>query len=90
MTVDVRCQEDDGSGVAVVVTDEGPGLPPADLPRVGDRFWRARSTSAEPGSGLGMSIATTLLERHGGALRVEAAPDGGLRVSLLVPAERQA
>jgi signal transduction histidine kinase len=33
-----------------------------------------------------MSIATTLLERHGGGLRVESAPDGGLRVSLLVPA----
>ena len=88
VTVDVRCHE--GDGVAVVVTDEGPGVAPDDLPRVGDRFWRARSTSAEPGSGLGVSIATTLLERHGGALRVEAAPDGGLRVSLLVPAERPA
>ena len=87
VTVDVRCHPDDRDGVAVVVTDEGPGLAPDDLSRVGDRFWRARSTSAEPGSGLGMSIATTLLERHGGALRVEAAPDGGLRVSLLVPAD---
>jgi signal transduction histidine kinase len=87
VTVDVRCHAGDRDGVAVVVTDEGPGLAPDDLSRVGDRFWRARSTSAEPGSGLGMSIATTLLERHGGALRVEAAPDGGLRVSLLVPAD---
>jgi signal transduction histidine kinase len=73
-------------GVMVVVTDEGPGLAPDELSRVGDRFWRARSTSGEPGSGLGMSIATTLLERHGGGLRVEPGADGGLRVSLLVPA----
>ena len=86
VTVDVRRLDGDRPGVAVVVTDEGPGLAPADLHRVGDRFWRAPSTSGEPGSGLGMSIATTLLERHGGGLRVEPAPDGGLRVSLLVPA----
>jgi signal transduction histidine kinase len=88
VVVDVRGRAgDDHRGVAVVVTDEGPGLQPDELGRVGDRFWRARSTSGEPGSGLGMSIATTLLERHGGALRVEPAPvGGGLRVSLLVPA----
>jgi signal transduction histidine kinase len=93
VTVDVRrCRDGSpaaGSQVAVVVTDEGPGLAPDELHRVGDRFWRARSTSGEPGSGLGMSIATTLLERHGGTLQVEPAPNGGgLRVSLLVPVDR--
>lgn len=83
VTVEVRpC----AGGTAVVVSDEGPGLAPDELARATDRFWRARSTSGEPGSGLGMSIATTLLERHGGRLEVSTAPAGGLQVRLVVPA----
>jgi signal transduction histidine kinase len=52
-----------------------------------DRFWRSSETAREAGTGLGMSIAKTLLERHGGRLDVATTPDRGLRVSLRVPLE---
>jgi signal transduction histidine kinase len=73
--------------IGVVVTDDGPGVPVEDLPRVVDRFWRSSGTAREAGTGLGMSIAKTLLERHGGRLDVATTPDRGLRVSLRVPQE---
>ena len=73
-----------GGGVRVRIQDQGPGLDDAELPRVADRFWRSRRHQTVPGSGLGMSIARTLLERHGGSLEVESVPAGGLRVTLSV------
>jgi K+-sensing histidine kinase KdpD len=84
VTVEVSLGE---STIAVVVTDDGPGVPAEDLPKVVDRFWRSAGTARETGTGLGMSIAKTLLERHGGRLDVATTPDRGLRVSLRVPLE---
>ena len=84
VTVEVTIGE---ATIAVVVTDDGPGVPAEDLPKVVDRFWRSAGTARETGSGLGMSIAKTLLERHGGRLDVAATDDRGLRVCLRVPLE---
>lgn len=75
------------SSVAVVVTDDGPGVAEVDLPKVVDRFWRSDGASRQSGTGLGMSIAKTLLERHGGRLDVATADHRGLRVGLHVPRE---
>lgn len=72
-------------GVEVSVTDNGPGVAAADLNRVADRFWRAEG-AAQEGTGLGMSIARTLVERHDGRLDVTAAERGGLRVGIWLPA----
>ena len=57
--------------VLVSVTDSGPGIPPEDLPRVFDRFYRARTPRAAEtgGSGLGLAIAMRLVELHGGTIR---------------------
>jgi signal transduction histidine kinase len=74
-----------GEPVAIVVTDDGPGVPAEELPHLAERFWRSGRTAGESGSGLGMSIAKALLERHGGALEMESTRDRGLRVRLLVP-----
>ncbi len=87
VTVDVTIGE---STISVVVTDDGPGVSAEDLPKVVDRFWRSSGTARETGSGLGMSIAKTLLERHGGRLDVGTTDDRGLRVSLRVPLEAPA
>jgi signal transduction histidine kinase len=73
-----------GGGVEVTVTDTGPGVSAEDLPRVADRFWRADG-DAQEGTGLGMSIAKTLMERHNGTLEVQTADGGGLRVRLWLP-----
>jgi signal transduction histidine kinase len=64
------------------VTDEGPGIPPADAERVFERFYRldqARSTR-EGGSGLGLSIARWIVDLHGGTIRAETAEPHGCRM----------
>ena len=66
--------------------DRGPGIAPADLPQVFDRFYRAPSARAVPGSGLGLSIVRQVAERHGGSVEAQAAPDGGTLVRLRLPA----
>lgn len=55
--------------VEVAATDEGPGVPPADLERVFDEFYRAEGeTAAKPGTGLGLAIARGIVEAHGGRI----------------------
>ncbi|WP_322759784.1 HAMP domain-containing sensor histidine kinase [Frankia sp. Cr2] len=71
----------------VIVTDEGPGIAPADRSRVFDRFYRATSARGLPGSGLGLAIVADAAAVHGGQVRAEEGPGGGalLRLSLPVP-----
>lgn len=71
---------------SVVVTDHGPGIAAADLPRVFDRFHRAEAARALPGSGLGLSIVRDVARRHGGDAWAESGRDGGARVGFSVAA----
>jgi two-component system sensor histidine kinase TctE len=72
----------DGHAVRFSVVDDGPGLPPDDIARAGERFFRGRHGQL-PGSGLGLAIARTVAQRHGGTLRVSAGPEGrGLAVTI--------
>lgn len=62
------------------VTDDGPGMPPEELRRAGERFFRGSGRQV-PGSGLGLSIVRSVAQRHGGTMQVLAGPDGrGLTV----------
>ncbi len=54
----------------VSVRDEGPGPDSADLERLFERFWRGADSSERPGSGLGLSIAQAIVERHSGRITV--------------------
>ena len=83
VTLTVRGEPD--GAVHLSVVDDGPGLPPAELPRAGERFFRGGG--ALPGSGLGLAIVRTVAQRHGGQMRVAAGPEGrGLAVTLSLPA----
>lgn len=64
--------------VAITVTDSGPGLTEEELARVGDRFWRSARHQNVDGSGLGLSIARTLLLAGGGSLEFAPAEPRGL------------
>ncbi|MEW1548098.1 sensor histidine kinase [Streptomyces tsukubensis] len=70
--------------VRLVVTDDGPGMAPADAERIFDRFFRAGTGG--PGSGLGMSIVAAVAEVHGGTVRIRTAPGAGLAVTVTLPA----
>lgn len=75
-----------GSVVRMTVSDDGPGVDPADMPFIFDRFYRAQGARSEPGAGLGLAICRALVEAHGGAIDVEAADGGGARLVVLLPA----
>lgn len=74
-----------GGRVQLTVVDNGPGLPPGELARAGERFFRGSGVS-QPGSGLGLAIVRTVAQRHGGQMRVNGGPEGrGLAVTLDLP-----
>ncbi|MFD7610848.1 sensor histidine kinase [Streptomyces sp. NPDC059828] len=61
----------------LTVRDHGPGIAPEDLPYVFDRFYRAESARALPGSGLGLAMARQIARAHDAELTAEHAPGGG-------------
>ncbi|MHB8508597.1 MAG: sensor histidine kinase [Candidatus Dormibacteria bacterium] len=80
--VTVRAQSD-ATAVKVSVEDQGPGIPPSELTRIFERFYkvdRARTRLGD-GSGLGLAIARHLVSAHGGRIWAEARPERGTRVS---------
>lgn len=74
-------------GVRIEVADEGIGVPPADIERIFDRFYRvdAARTSEAGGAGLGLAIARSIAELHGGSIRAEPQMPAGCRIVLDFP-----
>ncbi len=79
----------DGNDVVISVTDEGPGIKPADLPRIFEKFYRGgRPDGRKAGTGLGLSIAKGLIEGMGGRIEAQspAIKRRGTRIVLRFPA----
>ena len=75
----------DGDLVLLSVTDHGPGIPEADRRHAVERFVRLEASRTQPGSGLGLSLASAVATLHGGELRLgDAHP--GLSATLAIPA----
>ncbi len=72
--VRVRCRNIDGRA-ALVVEDNGPGIPPEERERVFERFYRVVGNESS-GSGLGLSIVKLITEIHGGTVKIEDGPEG--------------
>jgi signal transduction histidine kinase len=86
----VRVQ-DLGSEALVSVRDEGVGIEPEAQPHVFERFYRAEgSASPAKGIGLGLHIAESLVEAHGGRIWVESAPGQGSTFSFTLPLRQAA
>jgi PAS domain S-box-containing protein len=86
----VRVGLADGDSVLLTVEDEGIGIPPDQLERVFDGFYRAGNVSSgtSRGIGLGLHISREFARRHGGDLWAENRPEGGTRVCLKLPLHR--
>ena len=78
---------EDGTSLIIRVRDEGPGIPPEELERVFEPFYRVESSRNRDtgGTGLGLSIARDVAQAHGGSLIAQNLPQGGLEALLVLP-----
>ena len=67
--------------------DQGIGIPAAELPRVGQRFYRADKARSRGGHGLGLAIAQSLIHAHGGELWLESEVGVGTTASFTLPTQ---
>lgn len=76
-----------GDDVVLVVADTGSGIPPDQLPRVFDRFYRVEGARARAyeGSGIGLAMVQELVRLHSGSVSLESAVDRGTRVTVRLP-----
>jgi two-component system sensor histidine kinase MprB len=70
---------------SVAVSDSGPGIDPADLPHIFDRFYRSVAARRLPGSGLGLAIVKQVADDHAGTTTATPRPGGGTRFELRIP-----
>ncbi|HEX6976336.1 MAG TPA: ATP-binding protein, partial [Vicinamibacterales bacterium] len=87
----VMASRRDGGAIVLTVSDEGPGIPEEDLPRVFERFYRvdkarSRATRDPGGTGLGLAIVKHLIELHGGKVGVVNRANGGAAFTIELPA----
>jgi heavy metal sensor kinase len=78
--------------IELSVRDTGSGIPPEDLPRVFDRFYRvdkARSSADGSGTGLGLSISRWIARAHGGEIDIKSTPGDGTACTVSVPIVRE-
>jgi signal transduction histidine kinase len=79
-------------GCAIVkVSDTGEGIEPEDLPHIFERFYRANHgrTRDRAGSGLGLSIAQSIIQEHRGRIEVESTPGKGSTFTIRMPAAKE-
>ena len=88
--VDVSAKEA-GNRIELTVSDTGPGMTAQERARAFDRFYRGENRADATGSGLGLAIVKRSIERVGGSVELQSAPDSGTRVTMcLRPAVEQA
>ncbi len=74
--------------LVISVADRGVGIPPEDLTRVFDKFYRVQRPDSISGTGLGLSISKGIIEAHGGTIQAENRPGGGLVVTIQLPIKK--
>lgn len=72
----------------IMVADRGSGVPPEDLERIFDKFYRVHRPTGVSGTGLGLAICQGIVEAHRGRIWVQNRPGGGLVVTVALPRER--
>jgi two-component system phosphate regulon sensor histidine kinase PhoR len=92
VAVRVCCESDrvHAGGVCAAIHDDGPGIPPGDLPHVFERFYRGDRSRKRPddgssGSGLGLAIVQALVHAHGGTIVVDSTAGNGTTILFTLP-----
>jgi len=90
-TVEVYAAPQNDTHIAIVVVDDGPGIPPEQMARVFERLYTVRETPGRAvGTGLGLAIVRELAAAMGGHARAESVPGGGTRFVVSIPARTNA
>jgi PAS domain S-box-containing protein len=82
ITLSSQCGEE---GVVITVEDEGPGIPPDELPFIFDAFHRGKIGKTISGFGLGLASVKAIVEAHGGRVLVESQPGQGSVFRVILP-----
>lgn len=83
-SVTVSIELRDG-GIAILVEDDGPGIPPEKVGSIFDRFSQLENSDAKTGLGLGLAIVANHVRAMNGSIAVDNAPSGGARFSIFIP-----
>lgn len=85
ISANVHNQQDQPGGITIKVCNEGPGLNPAEIPEIFERFRRGRAQGSIEGSGLGAYVVKSIVEAHGGKVFVESEPNHLTTFSIYLP-----
>ncbi|HKU98876.1 MAG TPA: ATP-binding protein [Vineibacter sp.] len=83
VTLEIRA-----SHIAIIVDDDGPGIPSKHMDDVFEPFWRLSEGRGRDGVGLGLTVARMAARAHGGDVALHNRPEGGLRAELTLPVQR--
>jgi two-component system sensor histidine kinase KdpD len=90
--IEISVQMIDGQ-IEVSIADHGPGIPPYELERIFDKFYRvsgaARKNTSTMGTGLGLAVCRGLVEAHGGHIWAENRPEGGAAFRFTLPIDAE-
>ncbi len=82
--------EQEGPVARLSLSDEGPGIPEAELEAVFGRFWQGERSASSGNAGLGLFLCRAIVDQHGGRIWAENRPEGGARFRVELPVDRRA
>ena len=85
VTLKIRPAGTDVNMVEIEVADNGPGIPPEEIPHIWNRLYRAERARSKRGLGLGLSLVKAIVEAHGGTVSVQSTPGAGSRFIVRLP-----
>ncbi len=84
-TITLSCRPAQKGGVEFMIADDGLGIPQDELPHIFEKYFRGRRTGQLAGSGLGLYLAHSVVESHGGTLSARNLPQGGAEFRVWLP-----